>query len=37
MTILRNAAGDKASLLRFSLKYFPCFTLWKNTAGNADG
>jgi hypothetical protein len=37
MAMLRNAAGDKASLLRFSLKDFPCFTQWKNTAGKADG
>lgn len=37
MTLLRNAAGDRASLLRFSLKDLPCFTLWKNTAGRADG
>jgi hypothetical protein len=37
LALLRNAAGDQASLLRFSLKDFPCFTLWKNTAGNADG
>jgi len=37
LAMLRNAAGDKASLLRYSLKDFPCFTLWKNTAGLADG
>ncbi|MDQ8203891.1 aldose 1-epimerase family protein [Pelagicoccus sp. SDUM812003] len=37
LAMLRNAQGDKASLLRFSLKDFPCFTLWKNTAGQADG
>jgi hypothetical protein len=37
MTMLRNAAGDMASVLRFSLKDFPCFTLWKNPAGKADG
>lgn len=37
MAMLRNAAGDKASLLRFRRKDFPCFTLWKNTAGMADG
>jgi hypothetical protein len=37
MTMLRNAAGTQASLLRFSLKDLPCFTLWKNTAGKADG
>jgi len=37
MAMLRNAAGDKASLLRYSLKDFPCFTLWKNTAAKEDG
>ena len=37
MALLRNATGDQAALLRFSLKDFPCFTLWKNTAGQADG
>jgi hypothetical protein len=37
MAMLRNAAGDQASLLRFSLNDFPCFTIWKNTAGKADG
>ena len=37
ITMLRNAAGDKASVVRFSLKDFPCFTQWKNPAGKADG
>jgi len=37
IAMLRNAAGNQASLLRYSLKDFPCFTLWKNTAGKADG
>lgn len=37
VVMLRNATGDKASLLRYALKDFPCFTLWKNTAGKADG
>lgn len=37
VAMLRNAAGDKASLVRYSLKDFPCFTLWKNTAGKKDG
>lgn len=37
MAMLRNAAGSTASLLRYSLKDFPCFTLWKNTAAQADG
>jgi hypothetical protein len=35
--MLRNAAGNQASVLRFSLKHFPCFTQWKNTAARADG
>ena len=37
IAMLRNATGDKASLLRYSLQDFPAFTLWKNTAGQADG
>lgn len=37
LAMLRNAQGDRASLLRYSLKDFPCFTLWKNTAGQSDG
>lgn len=37
LALLRNTKGNQASLLRFSLKDFPCFTLWKNTAGHADG
>lgn len=37
MVMLRNAAGDQASVLRYKLADFPCFTLWKNTAGSADG
>lgn len=35
--MLRNADGSRASVLRYSLKDFPCFTLWKNTAARADG
>lgn len=37
LAMLRNAAGDRASVLRFGLKDLPCFTQWKNTAGRADG
>ncbi|MDQ8182546.1 aldose 1-epimerase family protein [Pelagicoccus sp. SDUM812005] len=37
LAMLKNAKGDQASLLRYSLKDFPCFTLWKNTAGAKDG
>lgn len=37
LVALRNAAGDAAISLRFSLPELPCFTLWKNTAAEADG
>ena len=37
VTMLRNAAGDRGVSLRFSLTNFPCFTMWKNTAAEADG
>jgi hypothetical protein len=37
VVMLRNAAGNQASVLRFSLKDFPYFTQWKNTAAKADG
>ena len=37
LAMLRNTAGDRASVLRFSLKDFPCFTIWKNTAAREDG
>lgn len=37
ITMLRNAAGDLASVVSFAVKDFPCFTLWKNPAGKADG
>ncbi len=37
VAMLCNAAGNQASLLRYSLKDFPCFTQWKNTAGKEDG
>ena len=35
--MLRNASGNQASVLSYSLKDFPCFTQWKNTAARADG
>ncbi len=35
--MLRNAAGNQASVLSYSLRDFPCFTQWKNTAARADG
>ena len=37
LAMLRNAKGNMASVLRFNLKDFPCFTLWKNTAAREDG
>lgn len=37
LTMLRNAKGDLASVLRYKLSDFPCFTLWKNTAAREDG
>lgn len=37
LVMLRNAKGDQASVLRYSVKDFPCFTQWKNTAAEADG
>lgn len=37
VAMLRNAAGDAASVLRFSVRDFPCFSLWKNTAAVEDG
>jgi galactose mutarotase-like enzyme len=37
VAMLRNAAGDLGLSLRFSLVELPCFTLWKNTAAEADG
>lgn len=37
MVMLRNAKGNRGSALRYSLKDFPCFALWKNTAAEEDG
>lgn len=37
LVVLRNAAGDAALSLRIPLAELPCFTLWKNTAAEADG
>ncbi len=35
--LLKNAHGTAGVSLRYSTKQFPCFTLWKNTAHEADG
>lgn len=37
LAILRNAAGDLALSLRMPIAELPFFTLWKNTAAEADG
>jgi hypothetical protein len=37
LALLRDPSGTKAAVLRFSLKDFPCFTQWKNTAAREDG
>jgi peroxiredoxin len=37
MVMLRNAAGDKAVSMAFSVKELPFFTLWKNPAADEDG
>jgi hypothetical protein len=36
-TLLCNAAGDRGVSLIFDKRQFPCFTLWKNRQGAADG
>jgi peroxiredoxin len=35
--MLRNAAGDKAVSMAYSVKELPFFTLWKNPVANEDG
>lgn len=37
LVMLRNADGTRGSSIRYSTQELPCFTLWKNTAGTADG
>lgn len=37
IVMLRNTDRSQASVLRYSLNDFPCFTQWKNTAAKADG
>ena len=36
-TMLRNAAGTLGTTLQFNVRQLPCFSLWKNTSGIADG
>lgn len=37
LVMLRNAKGDRASVVRYRLGDLPCFSLWKNTAAAEDG
>lgn len=37
LAMLRNAAADKAVVLRFNKNQLPAFSQWKNTASDADG
>ncbi|MHC4752803.1 MAG: DUF4432 family protein [Planctomycetota bacterium] len=37
MVMLRNAAGDKAVSMAYSVKELPFFTLWKNPVAREDG
>jgi hypothetical protein len=37
VVMLQNAKGNRASVLRYNLKDFPSFSLWKNTAAKNDG
>jgi hypothetical protein len=37
LAMLRNGAGDRASVLRWAKRQLPCFTLWKNPGAIEDG
>lgn len=37
LAMLRNREGNKGVALRFAREQLPCFTLWKCTAGRAEG
>jgi hypothetical protein len=37
VALLRNRAGDRGVALRFDVRQFPCFTLWKGTQGLNEG
>ncbi|MCA9188472.1 MAG: aldose 1-epimerase family protein [Planctomycetales bacterium] len=36
-TVLVNAKGDRGASVLYNVKQLPCFSLWKNTVGTADG
>jgi galactose mutarotase-like enzyme len=37
LALLHNAAGTRGVRIGWHLEQLPCFTVWKNTAGQADG
>ncbi len=37
LAMLRNPRGDQAAVLRYRTEDLPCFIVWKNTGGLADG
>jgi hypothetical protein len=37
LALLKNAAQDKGIAVRWNARELPCFTIWKNTAAEADG
>jgi hypothetical protein len=37
LAVLKNAAGDQAASMRWSVEQLPYLTIWKNTAGEKDG
>jgi len=37
LAMLRNAAANKAVVIRYNRNALPCFTQWKNTASEDDG
>ncbi|MCC9629700.1 aldose 1-epimerase family protein [Blastopirellula sp. JC732] len=36
-TMLKNGAGDRGISVAYDARQLPCFTIWKNTAAEADG
>jgi hypothetical protein len=37
VVLLRNVEGDRGVALRYNVERMPCFTQWKNTAGEREG
>ena len=37
LAMLRNAAGDKGTIVRWNKNQLPCFSQWKHTTGLNEG